>query len=151
MPINLPDILPTLLGLCNFEIPRTVQGTDYSEVLNGKKKEDKDALALIQLPVPFHENNFLSGGKEYRAIRTARYTYVKDLRGPWLLYDDLKDPFQLNNLNTKPGFASLQKKLDDALQRKLRQVGDSFLPADEYMRKWNYHYDNKDSLRLEQY
>ncbi len=91
----------------------------------------------------------MSGGKEYRAIRTARYTYVKDLKGPWLLYDNLKDPYQLNNLVSKSEFASLQKNLDKVLQRRLQQARDSFLPADEYMKKWNYHYDNKDSLRLD--
>ena len=43
---------------------------------------------------------FCGGGfnKEYRALRTNRYTYVRGLQGPWLLYDDEKDPFQLTNL-----------------------------------------------------
>ena len=28
----------------------------------------------------------------------SAYTYVRDLSGPWLLYDDEKDPYQINNL-----------------------------------------------------
>ena len=37
-------------------------------------------------------------GREYRGVRTRRYTYVRDLKGLWLLYDNDKDPYQQKNL-----------------------------------------------------
>lgn len=145
-PINTPDILPTLLGLSNLEIPGSVEGADLSKALAGEETYSKEA-ALVILPVPFHEWNFKNGGREYRAIRTERYTYARSLKGPWLLYDNEQDPYQLHNLIDNVEFASVQAMLDKLLQQKLKATNDNFLPADEYMKKWKYRYDRKDSLR----
>jgi arylsulfatase A-like enzyme len=149
-PIGTPDILPTLLGLSGIKIPASVQGTDVSNGMIHPEKYPIDA-ALMMLPVPFHEYNFSNGGREYRGVRTERYTYARRLNGPWLLYDNLKDPYQEDNLVNKPEFAALQKKLETTLTTKLRTTHDEFLPADSYMQRWNYYYDNKDSLRPASY
>ena len=148
MPFSNIDLLPTLLGLSEIAIPKSVEGKDYTDILTGSKKPKGDEAALIQLPVPFHEYNFSNGGREYRAVRTAQYTYVRDLKEPWLLYDNYKDPYQLNNLIGKPESASLQAELEKVLQQKLAEVKDEFLPANEYMTRWKYRYDGKDSLRI---
>jgi hypothetical protein len=67
------------------------------------------------------------------------------------LYDNKTDPFQQNNLIGKPEFKDLQAKLEAKLSQKLKETGDEFLPADSYMKLWNYNYDNKDSLRPPSY
>lgn len=149
-PIGTPDLLPTLLGLSGLEIPSSVEGKDFSSQLLSGKDLDNEAV-LITLPVPFHEWQFMNGGREYRGIRTRKYTYVKDLKGPWLMYDNEKDPFQLLNLVNQPQYSALQGQLEVILQAKLREVKDEFLPADEYMKKWNYLYDRSDSLRAIDY
>ncbi|MHC4751421.1 MAG: sulfatase family protein, partial [Planctomycetota bacterium] len=97
MPINTPDIMPTLLGLSGIDIPKSVEGRDFSGVIRGTQLPDNDA-ALIMCPIPFHQWNYNRGGREYRGVRTRRYTYVRDLNGPWLLYDNKMDPYQLKNL-----------------------------------------------------
>ncbi|MHC4559247.1 MAG: sulfatase family protein, partial [Planctomycetota bacterium] len=97
MPINTPDIMPTLLGLSGIDIPKSVEGRDFSDVIRGTQLPDNDA-ALIMCPIPFHQWNYNRGGREYRGVRTRRYTYVRDLNGPWLLYDNKMDPYQLKNL-----------------------------------------------------
>lgn len=148
MPFSNIDILPTLLGLSDLKIPATVEGKNYASVLSGKVKPTGEEAALVQLPVPFHEYNYLHGGREYRAIRTKRYTYAKDLKGPWLLYDNEKDPYQLKNLVGQPESAELQAKLEKVLKSKLSETKDNFLTANEYMSKWHYRYDGQDSLRL---
>jgi arylsulfatase A-like enzyme len=66
-PINTPDLLPTLLGLSGLTIPETVEGTDFSEALADGDELGNEA-ALFMLPVPFHEWQFLRGGREYRGI-----------------------------------------------------------------------------------
>jgi arylsulfatase A-like enzyme len=148
MPFSNIDILPTLLGLTGMKIPDSVEGKNYAAVLEGKQKPTGDEAALIQLPVPFHENNFLNGGKEYRAVRTKQFTYVRDLNGPWLLYDNAKDPYQLKNLIGVPAYAATQVNLEKTLRAKLAEAKDDFLTADEYMQKWKYRYDGKDSTRV---
>lgn len=149
-PINTPDLLPTLLGMSEIEIPETVEGTDFSPVLLAGGNLENEA-ALIMLPVPFHEWQFMNGGREYRGVRTRKYTYVKDLLGPWLLYDNELDPYQQHNLIGMPQFVQLEAHLEGVLAEKLKATGDEFLPADAYMEKWNYLYDRNDSLRHEDY
>ncbi|PZX56779.1 sulfatase family protein [Algoriphagus chordae] len=149
-PIDTPDLLPTLLGLSDISIPNSIEGTDFSSALLSGKDIENDG-ALIMLPVPFHEWNFSNGGREYRGIRTERYTYVKDLQGPWLLYDNKKDPFQNKNLINQSAYSELQDSLEKILQAKLDDTNDSFLPADDYMSQWNYLYDKQDSIRAPDY
>jgi arylsulfatase A-like enzyme len=149
-PINTPDILPTLLGLSGLSIPETVEGNDFSNNLIQGNDLDNEA-ALIMLPVPFHEWQFKNGGREFRGIRTNRYTYVKDLNGPWLLYDNEKDPFQMDNLIGKADFTTLENSMETILMKKLAERIDAFLPADDYMTQWNYLYDRTDSIRPANY
>ena len=149
-PINTPDLLPTLLGLSEIKIPKNIEGTDFSKYLIQDIDISNDG-ALIMLPVPFHEWQFMNGGREFRGIRTERYTYVKDLVGPWLLYDNQIDPYQQTNLVNLPQYKNLRNSMEKILLAKLKQTKDEFLPADYYMTKWDYLYDNKDSIRNENY
>ncbi len=143
-PLNTPDIMPTLLGLSGLDIPKSVEGTDLSNLI---KHNDKiiDRAALLQFPVPFHQWNYRNGGKEYRGIRTSQYTYVRDLQGPWLLFDNFADPYQLNNLVNKPKNYKLQTKLERLLAKELSQRNDLFLPGPVYMKKWEYTWDKNDA------
>lgn len=146
MPINTPDIMPTLLGLSGIEIPDTVEGTDFSDVVTGKAKP-KDNAALISCQSPFGQWTRKNGGREYRGLRTRRYTYVRDLNGPWLFYDNEKDPYQLNNLCNKPKYSKLQKKLEGLLSQKLKETNDEFLSGWEYISKWGYVVDNSGTVQ----
>ena len=137
MPFNTPDIMPTLLGLAGIAIPKTVEGTDFSGVLTGAKAPDNDA-ALICCIAPFGEWTRPQGGKEYRGLRTRRYTYVRDLTGPWLLYDNQADPHQLTNLANRTDHADLQKTLDAQLTKMLAARKDKFLTGQEYIRQRGY-------------
>jgi arylsulfatase A-like enzyme len=146
-PVNTPDILPTLLGLSGIEIPASVQGSDYSEVISGEKKSENEAV-LIQCPVPFHQWNYSRGGREYRGVRTNRFTYARDLNGPWLLYDNKLDPFQMNNLIGLDEYVFIRSDLEKQLQELLQKTNDKFLSGAEYMKMWNYTWDGKDSIRI---
>jgi arylsulfatase A-like enzyme len=138
--INSEDVMPTILGLCGVPVPPTVEGLDYSSWLRGGRNPS-DGAALISCAAPFGQWTRKRGGREYRGVRTLRHTYVRDRNGPWLLFDNEKDPCQLNNLVGKPGCAALQAELEATLRRKLAQAHDQFLPAQEYLRKWGYAVD----------
>jgi arylsulfatase A-like enzyme len=136
-PITLQDLMPTLLSLCGVPVPKTVEGLDYSDYLRGGN-DPSGGAALIACVAPFGQWERRHGGREYRGIRTPRYTYVCDRAGPWLLFDTAVDPFQMNNLANHPDHAALQKKLQTLLAKKLKDARDEFLPADSYIRKWGY-------------
>ena len=72
------------------------------------------------------------------ALYAVRMPYVRTLDGPWLLYDNHNDPYELDNLVGKPQYADLQKELDAVLRRNLHESGDRFLPAAVYIEKWGY-------------
>ncbi len=146
MPINTPDLMPTLLGLCRIPVPDSVEGQNFAAVIEGTADADNRA-ALLTCPVPFHQWNYGRGGREYRGVRTRRYTYCRDLNGPWLLYDNQNDPFQLTNLVNQPDFTDLQKRLDGLLDGKLQAANDRFLPGDKYMQRWDYDWDGNDWAR----
>lgn len=140
-PINSEDIMPTLLGLCGVPIPKTVEGYDFSAYIRGKKNLS-DGAALLACIAPFGEWTRKRGGREFRGIRTTRYTYVRDLNGPWLLFDNKVDPYQIENLAGSSSATQLQAQLDELLGKKLRAANDSFLPAADYIRQWNYTVDS---------
>jgi arylsulfatase A-like enzyme len=133
MPLTTPDILPTLLGLAGVQIPSTVEGEDLSSLLRTGREGDRAALYMNVSPFAGHGFD-----QPYRAVRTDRYTYVRGLEGPWLLFDDVKDPHQMDNLVAKPEFAALRAQLDGRLQVELRKISDDFRPARAYLEEWGY-------------
>ena len=138
-PTGAPDLMPTLLGLCGIPVPETVEGTDRSALLAGRGP-DGDEAALIGCPSPFGEWA-RPRGREYRGVRTIRHTYVRALDGPWLLYDNQEDPYQLRNLCNRPEAAAVQADLEARLQERLRATRDEFRPGADYIRQWGYKTD----------
>lgn len=133
-PIDAPDLMPTLLTLCGAPIPHGVQGRDFSSmILAGEPSGIEDAL--LALYVPFHEWRYDNGGREYRGLHNTRYTYVRTLAGPWLLYDNVDDPAQLRNLIDDPAHAARVAELDARLTARLREVGDDFADGREILRR----------------
>ncbi|MCL2833423.1 MAG: sulfatase [Treponema sp.] len=145
MPINTPDIMPTLLDICDLPIPATVEGVSYRAWITGEK-EEYDKPALIQCTHPFGEFTKKEHGKEYRGIRTMRYTYVRDLNGPWLLYDNLEDPYQMKNLAGTAGYKELTDELDHKLQNILDERKDKFFKGEVYMNAFGYEMDENGTV-----
>jgi len=144
-PLGVPDIMPTLLGLSGIDIPETVEGDDHSDLIRGRRKA-QDRPILIMCPSPFGQWTRNRGGREYRGVRTQRHTYTRDLRGPWLLYDNEKDPFQQDNLVGKPEHADLQKHMEDELQRLLKHTGDTFKSGPELVRRCGYKVNAQETV-----
>ncbi len=139
-PINAPDIMPTLLSLCGVSIPESAEGEDYSDLICDGKEPDVPG-ALLECIHPFGQWHRGCGGREYRGLRTERYTYVRDRNGPWLLYDNEKDPYQIDNLCGKEEYRKTQDELESYLNRMLEQRGDEFLPGEAYIDMWGYETD----------
>jgi arylsulfatase A-like enzyme len=140
------NFMPTLLGLMGQEIPKTVEGTDYSSVMLGRAVSRPSSTFITRytnpgklLEVGQPASPWTKDGAElrkkgidwrttgYRGLRTQRYTYVVD-RGHEgkvtrrYLYDNEKDPYQLNpieatNANENPVMARLDKELQQWLDK----------------------------------
>jgi arylsulfatase A-like enzyme len=131
-PIDVPDIMPTLLGLAGLPQAASTQGADHSALIRGQRKDEKEPAALLNLPASFAVVR-RQGIAEYRGVRTPRYTYVRSIHGPWLLYDNQQDPFQKRNLVGKDN--ALQSRLERKLDGLLKKAGDEFLPGASYIER----------------
>jgi arylsulfatase A-like enzyme len=90
------DLMPTVLGLMDIDIPGSVQGKDLSgPILSG----DDDAVESVPL--------FLFIGNGWRGVYTKEWTYAKSLKPEESIHQNVEtnvlfsrsdDPGQLNNL-----------------------------------------------------
>ena len=62
----------------------------------------------------------------YRGLRTRTHTYAVQLDGRWVLYDNVADPYQMNNLVKDPASKPLLDKFDAALIAWCKSTGDPF-------------------------
>lgn len=139
-PFNTPDILPTLLGLSDVEVPETVEGEDLSTlVTDGHEVADRSVLYMSVAPI-------VGQGEAYRALRTDRYSYVHHVDGSRQLFDNVKDPYQMNDLIDDVAFATLSDHLETELQAKLKAIGDDFRPATSYIEQWGYTLGSKNEI-----
>lgn len=143
-PLTTPDILPSLLSLCNIKIPEVIKGYDLSELIKNPDPE-ADRAALYMNVFPFDVNFY---DQEYRAIRTGRYTYAKTTEGPFMLFDNEKDPLQLNNLINKKEYSGLQAELEKDLDRELERIGDKdFKDKYFYLKKFNLEINGNNCVK----
>lgn len=133
-PLNMPDVLPTLLSLAGLPTPSQVEGHDWSPAMEGRRRGDAPTSAFLSLDASFGSMRQY-GIAEFRGVRTARHTYVRAITGPWLLYDNVADPLQLENLVDRPDVRDIQAGLEAELAGHLARRKDAFLPGIDYLRR----------------
>lgn len=119
------DVMPTLLSLAGLRCPE-IDGKDLSEAARGGTTDQQDAVLIMKMTggqggLPYIFNAMTP----WRGVRTKRYTYASLLgHGPWMLYDNLEDPYQLNNLINQPQYAELQARLAGRMEELMEEAGD---------------------------
>jgi arylsulfatase A-like enzyme len=132
--LGTPDIMPTLLSLAGLknEIPSAVQGKDLSGFLKNKKCGQSAPKGLIYIQNMDGEKNaegkVISYFPATRGIKTHRYTLAININRQKnieevLLFDDLKDPYQMNSLDYKKN-QRVFKKLTTQMAVLLKQADD---------------------------
>ena len=128
--ISSVDMAPTILSLAGIEPPKSMQGRDFSAVLNQTQdmSEWRDAVFMEDLFLAamfgerYKENvdeinqNLINANKSYRShgVRTDRWKYfVYYEHTPRIeeLYDLENDPLEQNNLANDPTHAEILNKL----------------------------------------
>jgi arylsulfatase A-like enzyme len=129
---GLADLAPTLLRLLGLAPTPAMAGRDLARpVLGAEPLPDE---ALLTEPVAC-DQSWQMGLPEWRGLRTRRYTYARTRGGPWLLYDNLADPDQLDNLIDRPQMAAVRDELETRLGAWLRRVGDEFEEGSAILRR----------------
>lgn len=131
--LNTPDIMPTLLGAMGLPIPAEAEGFDFSPVLRGEAIQEP-AAAFMQ---GMGATAIFEDGHEWRALRSKRYTYaVYRADGSELLFDNLDDPFQTNNLIADAGHSAIVERFREQLLERRRALNDRFERCTWYEENW---------------
>jgi arylsulfatase A-like enzyme len=136
-------------------IPAAVEGVDLSPHVASRGQDAPDSVLLMN-PCPFSVGDprspdqyprFQGMRMEYRGLRTSRYTYVRTIDRPWLLYDNEADPYQLVNLIDDPATRPLQSRLEEEMGTHMARIGDRFLPKEEYYRIYGIDVDHRGKVK----
>jgi len=122
-PISVVDLMPTLLRLAGVVIPGDVEGKNLAAFVRG---DETAAQESVYINFPCMNKTWNMPG--WRGVVTRTHTYAATPEGPWLLYDDIADPFQMANLAESTESRPLLKQLDGLTRRWLAETRDDFAP-----------------------
>jgi arylsulfatase A-like enzyme len=117
------DMMPTILGMAGIDYPK-IDGQDLSEVITNKRSDTRDEILIMGMT---HLNTaaLVNSLDTWRGLRTKQYTYARyEDQTSWLLYDNEKDPYQMNNLADNPQYSDLIEAFNKKLDLLLEEAGD---------------------------
>ncbi len=124
--LSVPDVMPTLLALGGLEdqIPETVQGTNYAEIIKDPNK------SKVHKP-----DQVLYMDNKSRGIYTGDYTFIvqsEDRRSFSVAYyyDNKNDPYQLHKIMGDEMDRMLVEKFMVELVKQLKAIGDQWAELD---------------------
>ena len=131
--LNTPDIMPTVLGMARLPIPKKVEGENLSHCAFGQSGPEPEAALM--------ENTgacaVWEDGYEWRALRSKQYTYAiyrKDRKE--LLFDNLKDPYQMQNLADSSAHGQTMDHFRELLKIRMKELDDNFEASTWYRDHW---------------
>lgn len=126
-PLGLIDFVPTLGGLVGVPVPDGLPGDDLSDAILGREGPLPESQYLMNVAVSHRpEDQPGPDAPLYRGVTTSRYTYAVDEQGPWLLFDDERDPLQMQNLVNDPAHTALRERMNALLRDWVVRTGDDF-------------------------
>lgn len=121
------DIMPTMLGLMGLEkfIPETVMGNNYSAgIINNDYSKVAKPTSALYLRM------------DAKGVRTNKYSYVVHENGTYELYNNIDDPYQMNNIKLEDINTEEQTELKYSLGKWLKKACD----------KWFYNKTNNNLI-----
>ncbi len=107
------DIFPTMCDLSGVPIPPSVEGLSLVPVMQGKQKTRRDTV-------------FTAYRNVQRAIRDQRWKLIMYPQiNKTQLFDLQNDPNELNDLSSKPKFASELERMISLLKKRQTEAGDT--------------------------
>lgn len=131
--LNTPDIMPTLLSAMGLPAPAEVEGFDFSPLLRGETIDEPSAAFMQGMGA----TAIFEDGHEWRALRSNQYTYARfRADGSELLFDNLKDPWQMRNLVDDHEHSAVLADFRAQLAQRMAALNDIFQTCTWYERNW---------------
>ena len=126
MILNL-DFAPTFLDAAGVKVPADMQGRSFLPLLQGRPPKDWRTSMYYRYYHPGHHNVAAHYG-----VRTQRYKLIFfNKLNQWELYDLLKDPREMKNVYSEPGYAKIVEQLKQELNRLKKEFKDEDQFADK--------------------
>jgi arylsulfatase A-like enzyme len=126
LPLNVPDITATTLGLAGVAVPDWMQGKDFSGLrIPGKELPEDCQSAYLQGVIPTYHGYSID--RPWRGVVTRdgwKYTVLEGQ--PWMLHNLDEDPYEQANLAHNSVYHRQRKRLQDELARWIDSTGDQF-------------------------
>ena len=91
---SLVDVMPTMLGLADVDIPTHNQGSDFSGLLRGESFSGPEAILLEMVNNPRWHLRLM----DWRGLVTKRWKYAFCETSREVLFDLENDPYEMNNI-----------------------------------------------------
>ncbi len=122
------DIFPTLCSLARVPAPSFCHGQDFSPNFRGGLGPDPTSQLIMHMGRKNVDDNLANHHTPFfRGVRGKRFTYTVKIDGPWQLFDNEVDPYQLKNLIDDPAYAEDRKRLQAELEGWIKRAEDPFL------------------------
>ncbi|MDB4562801.1 DUF4976 domain-containing protein, partial [Akkermansiaceae bacterium] len=109
--VELLDLYPSLSKMCGLEVPKRIQGKDFSQVFDDPTHEVRDAAFSV------NGKGFLLREHDWAYIQ-----YGREGKGGEELFDMKKDPKQYTNLVKDPQHAEIVSRFRKKMEAKLKEV-----------------------------
>ena len=146
--ISVLDYAPTLLGLLGVPVPGAMEGRDLSchilaeggkarhTAVEGTGNDASDHPSSVYMGEMVSCDQALAEGVlPWRGVRTAQHTYACNVDGPWVLYDNRADPYQLVNLVDEPAARPVRDALEAELADWMKRFDDPLLDAEALLER----------------
>lgn len=101
------DIYPTICDMLEIEIPKSVEGQSLLPSIEGSGNSGRKSL-------------YLAYTQDIRGVRTEKYKlieYMVDGKNTTQLFDLEQDPFEINNIVSKPELSTVVEQMQKELRR----------------------------------
>jgi arylsulfatase A-like enzyme len=128
--VSMVDLFPTICSLAGIPVPRSVEGTDMSQVILGEKMEDEPESAFLMNFSKYFD--WFQNGAEWRGVRTKTHMYAERLNGKRELFELEADPWQVNNIVNMPDMNEVLAQMQLLLRNHQAQRHDELVPCTDW-------------------
>jgi arylsulfatase A-like enzyme len=126
-PVGTVDILPTLCGLAGIGIPKTAAGRDLAAVVAQGALIDDEPQLIMHISKENASHGQDHPAPLFRGLRAPTHTYVLYPDGREMLFDNVADLYQINNLADDREHRARKSELRRTLGLQLQAAYDRYV------------------------